>query len=216
MHACLRPSIEITTIWEIKDLFSINRDQRWVWLAILLLWTWLCMIFLGSCNCQFWMQDVLWNSLHVMWKCGAQRPLLHWILCNSDAWTLYVLMVIIGQHPIMVYGVSLPFINGQTTPSFSCSIKILWVWCWGLERERVFNGQLMPKRHYCLAQFLRQSKSIRYEWTDHVKRNHEKDLNMPRVEDLFGRRANETSRAVMAISFHIGTRHQKHAAPAIR
>ncbi len=28
---------------------------------------------------------------------------------------------------------------------------------------------------------------------------------MPRVEDLFGTRANETSRAVMAISFHIGT-----------
>jgi hypothetical protein len=39
---------------------------------------------------------------------------------------------------------------------------------------------------------------------------------MPRVEDLFGARANETSRALMAISFHIGTRPHKHAGPAIR
>jgi hypothetical protein len=35
---------------------------------------------------------------------------------------------------------------------------------------------------------------------------------MSRVEDLFGTRANETSRVLMAISFYIGTRHHKHAA----
>jgi hypothetical protein len=34
-------------------------------------------------------------------------------------------------------------------------MKILWVWCWGLERERCSRVNLCQKGHYCLAQFFR-------------------------------------------------------------
>jgi hypothetical protein len=119
---------------------------------------------------------------------GAERPLPHWILCNSDAWTLYGLMVILGQHLIgglWFHKVSSPFINGQTTPSFSCSIKILWVW--RIRKGTVFKGQLMPKRHYWLAQFFRLLCSFfhMYVLTPVWKERHVMYLNIPSIEDMY-------------------------------
>jgi hypothetical protein len=94
--------------------------------------------FLRSGTCQFWMEAVLSKSLHVMWKCWGRKspstldPLQLWCLnslCpNGNRWPTYF-----GGS--WFHKVCSPSINGQTTPSFSCSIKILWVWCWGLKRE---------------------------------------------------------------------------------
>jgi hypothetical protein len=138
MHAYRRPSIEITTVWEIKDLFSVAgisdgfRSQYFYYVPDFV-WPTL-EAAIASFRCKGCYQNHSMSCENV----GAERPLPHWILCNSDAWTLYVLMVILGQHLIgglWFHKVSSPFINGQTTPTFCWSNKILWVWCWGLERE---------------------------------------------------------------------------------
>ncbi len=71
MHAYLRPSIEISTVWEIKDLFSIAGipDGFLAHNTLTIYHTWLYVTFLRTDNCQFWMQGAPSKSLHVMWKC---------------------------------------------------------------------------------------------------------------------------------------------------
>jgi hypothetical protein len=98
------------------------------------------MTFLRSGNCLFWMQGLLWKSLHVMWKCrgwmspSALDPLQLWCLnslCfNGNPWPTSYWRTMVSLGVLSSYIIAL-VLSGEghpfhpSVPSFVPSSKFL-------------------------------------------------------------------------------------------
>jgi hypothetical protein len=133
---------------KLRTFSLLQGSQMGFWLTILLLCTWLYVTSLRSGNCQFWMQGVLPKSLHVMWKCRSWTPYtldplqlrglnsvcLNGYLWLTSNWRIMPSYVVISFHKWLNHYII--FLQ----PSNFVSV-VLRVW-----KERVFKGQLMPRR----------------------------------------------------------------------
>ncbi len=148
MHAYLHPSIEISPYGTLRTFSILQGSQMGFWLTILVLCTWLYVTFLRSGNCQFWMQGVIPKPLHVMWKCRGWTPYtldplqlwrLNSVCLNGNPW-LTSYWRIMPSYAVISFRKWLNHYIIFLQPSNFVSV-VLRVW-----KERVFKGQLMPKR----------------------------------------------------------------------
>ncbi len=148
MHSYLCPSIEISKYGKLRTFSLLQGSQMGFWLTILLLCTWLYMTFLRRSNCQFWMQGVLSKSLHVMWKCWDWTPspldplqlgCLNSVCLNGNPWLTSYWRIMPSYVVISFHKWPYHYIIFLQPSNFVSVVLRVW-------KERVFKGQLMPKR----------------------------------------------------------------------
>jgi hypothetical protein len=130
---------------KLRTFSLLQGSQMGFWLTILLLCTWLYVTFLRSSNCQFWMQGVLSKSLHVMWKCQDWTPSpldplqLRCLNSNGNPWLTSYWRSLPSYVVISFLKWSYHYIIFLEPSNFVNVVLRVW-------KERVFKGQLMPKR----------------------------------------------------------------------